>query len=53
VPSILLAGSVSTAVGPRPVLAGFSVVAVVWALVDLSLTRAARRDPGTSVAVDG
>ena len=51
--SFLVAGSVSSVVGPRPVLAGFSVVAVAWALGYLSLTRTVRRGDVASVAGDG
>ena len=41
--SFLVAGTLSSVVGPRPVLAGFSVVAVMWSLVYLTLTRTVRR----------
>ena len=51
--SFLVAGTLSSVVGPRPVLAGFSAVAVGWALVYLSLTRAVRRAAVASVADDG
>ena len=46
--SFLVAGTLSSAVGPRPVLAGFSVVAVSWSLVYLSVTRSVR----STVAAD-
>lgn len=46
--SFLVAGTLSSALGPRPVLAGFSVVAVSWALVYLSVTRSVR----STVAAD-
>jgi MFS family permease len=55
--SFLVAGTLSSALGPRPVLAGFSVVAVSWALAYLSVTRSVRRGPerpgaGGTVAAD-
>jgi Na+/melibiose symporter-like transporter len=48
--SYLVAGSLSSAMGPRPVLAGFSTIAVTWALVYLSVTRSVRAGVGTVAA---
>ena len=50
--SFLVAGSLSGALGPRPVLAGFSVVAVAWALGYLAVTRSVRTAVVTTVATD-
>jgi hypothetical protein len=48
--SYLVAGSLSSALGPRPVLAGFSTIAVTWALVYLSVTRSVRGAGAGTVA---